>query len=284
MGGLARRGSGGRIEGAALNCVLLSVLLSVVVVSPVFLRGMFVATRAPANGRATQVVKLQPSGSSDVARRHEPAAMGQHLRFSGGERIEGSAGCSSRNGAHSRDADSRRISGWAGACHHREGSSASVGPYRIHFVFLNRYLLQRREQRCIVCDLSLYGCLLLPPWPLRHIVSFTQTAFDTAPLTCTHSYFSAFPSFPACFSATARLSRGRLSSRPQPAYGPVRTTPACLTLYALSSLLRTWARTLPSLTSARPCRIYTVHCCDVGFVKRVGATHRTAQCAGLGTL
>lgn len=52
VGGLARRGWGRRIEGAALKCVLLSVLLSVVVVSAVFLRGMFVTTDAPANRRA----------------------------------------------------------------------------------------------------------------------------------------------------------------------------------------------------------------------------------------
>jgi hypothetical protein len=178
VGGLARRGSGGRTEGAALNCVLLSVLLSVVVVSAVFLRGMFVATRAPANGRATQVVKLQPGGSLDVARRHESAEMGQHLRFSGGERIEGSAGCSNRNGAHSRDAGSRGISGWAGARHHREGSSVLVGPYRIHFVFLNRSpvstfnTIEDHIQRTTMHHLwsQSLRVLLLPPRPLQNIV------------------------------------------------------------------------------------------------------------------
>lgn len=69
---------------------------------------MFVTTDAPANGRATQDVKLQPSGSLDVARRARIGDDGAltliSAVISGGERIEGSVACWPRNDAHSRHA------------------------------------------------------------------------------------------------------------------------------------------------------------------------------------
>ena len=82
-------GTGRRIERAALRCVVLAVLLSVFNLSAVVLCGIFVTTHAPANGRATQVVKLQPTGSLDVRaawsvgveRVRESATKGQHLQF-----------------------------------------------------------------------------------------------------------------------------------------------------------------------------------------------------------
>lgn len=80
-------------------------------------------TRRPIGARRT-VVKLQPSRSLDSSRiGSDGAALTSAVRNSGGERIEEGAGCSRRNDAHSQHAGSRRISGWAGARHHREGSS-----------------------------------------------------------------------------------------------------------------------------------------------------------------